>query len=91
MEFPVLVYTSPGIIDYPGGGSYSFKQVDSELEYNIALESGWYQSSQDAIHPPENDMPTREELIYKANELKIKFSKNISTARLFSLINEQLS
>jgi hypothetical protein len=47
--FPTMVYRSPGIYKKPGGGTYSYVSIESQEELDEKLDSGWFQSSSEAI------------------------------------------
>lgn len=94
MEFPILVYTSPGPITYPGDvGTYNFKQVNDFDELERHLSVGYHMSAIEAIFPklPQSDdqEPSRQDLIQRARDLQINFPKNITTSKLLSLIEEK--
>lgn len=94
-RFPILVYQSPGDLCHPRGFTYRFIQVNDDLELQSRLESGWVQSSElairDAIDRENVDYstpPTRAELLGYASDLGLKVPKNITTAKLLSLIEQ---
>ena len=97
MQFPRLVFKSPGA--YPCvGGTYSYLRVESEAEFTAATSNGWYESIPDALgdkpmvidEPVDNSPPTRAELEQKATELGIKIDGRWSDRRLLAEINLEL-
>jgi hypothetical protein len=91
---PEIVYKVPGHNAGPKGKTYDWKPVKSEDEFLQALEDGWFDTLEDAISGKANEIeapPSREELKEKAEELGIKYAKNITDKTLFGLIKEKLS
>lgn len=98
-----IVYKVPGKNAGPKGKTYDWKPVKSEDEFNQAIESGWFDTLEEAINgkhaksvklakPEKNDdAPTREEILTKANELELEFPRNISSKKLLALIKQKLS
>lgn len=48
-QFPMMVYTSPGPHECPGG-SYGFEQVKDEKELTAALEVGFFLTLKEALN-----------------------------------------
>jgi len=99
MEFPRLVYKTPGLNPMKGS-SYSFMSVSDHEELKAALREGWFSTLPEAAegtHVIENDsipddeaMPTREEMEFKARELGIKFDGRTGDKTLLKRITEAL-
>ena len=104
MEFPRLVYKNHGPHQRPGG-SYDHAPVESQEEFDAALNAGWFATLPEAIEakpvvavppppavtPPSDDAPpTRAELEAKAKELGIEFSPNIGDKKLGERIQAAL-
>jgi hypothetical protein len=47
--FPVMLYKSPGIYKKPGGGTYTYISVETQEEFDEKTDSGWFESSAEAI------------------------------------------
>ena len=95
------MYICPGLHQCPGGTfSYLVASNEDELKkladlgYKTTLEAAI--KGEDEVVDESKDLdddytpPTREELVQKANELEIKFHKNISDAKLLEKINEKI-
>jgi len=106
MQFPNLVYRSPGT--HQGvGGTFDYLPVADVKELKAAADDGWYPSPELAINPPEKfswkeylvglesvdetTPPTREELEAKATELKIKFTDKMKDETLLTKIDDALA
>lgn len=101
MEFPRLVYKDGGPHQRKGG-TYDYRPVHNESEFDAALSQGWHESVTDALAPkpaepikppPVSDdtrPPTREELMQKATELGIQFDGRTGDKKLAALIAEKL-
>lgn len=51
MEFPRLVFRSPGP-DQCQGGTYAHASVADQEDFDAALAEGWYASVPEALNPP---------------------------------------
>ena len=49
VSFPTMLYKSPGIYKKPGGGTYTYINVQTQEEFDAKLEAGWFESSAEAI------------------------------------------
>lgn len=100
MEFPRLVFKDKGD-QLRHGGTYSSLLVESEAEYRIALDNGWFGGLIEATNavnkpaaglvlPSDNAPPSREEMEAKAKELGIAFHPSIGDNNLLKKINDSL-
>ncbi len=98
MEFPCMVYQSPGD-QLARGGSFKYKAVHSKEEMTNALTKGWFQNAQeamDALNKPaekeeiDTKQPTRAELIEKALDIGLKVDGRTSDEKLRKRIEEKL-
>ena len=104
MDFePTIVYKPSGPHQRLGG-TFDYKGVNTQEEFDAAIESGWYPTLEEAIaHKtqnaqtpgpapgPVNDaQPTRTELEQKATELGLKFDGRTSDKKLGEMIAEAL-
>jgi len=89
MQFPRLVYRSAS----------DYLLADDPIDFNAALENGWYASVPEALAGPlkphievvkDDAPPTRAELETKAAELDIKVDGRWSDAKLASVIEKSL-
>jgi hypothetical protein len=106
MEFPRLVYKDGGPHQRKGG-TFDYRPVHNESEFDAALDQGWHESVLAAIEPPQpapvpqvpqapqstdnTRKPTREELEQKATELGIPFSPRVSDRKLGEAIAAKLA
>lgn len=96
MSNPTMIYKHPGRHKlHESGEKFDYKVVEAEpesegakSELDMALENGWYKTTTEALKA--NEPPTRAELETKANELKIKFTKDTSDGELGALIEAEL-
>ena len=49
VSFPTMLYKSPGIYKKPGGGTYTYISVQTQEEFDSKIDSGWFESSAEAI------------------------------------------
>lgn len=99
MQFPTVVYRSPGAHQCPGS-TYSYKGAADDAELSVLLDSGWFRTLPEALagkpadEPVEGDYddsaPTRAELETMATELGIKFDGRTTDAGLLKKINAEL-
>lgn len=103
MDFePTIVYKASGPHQRLGG-TFDYKGVNTQEEFDAAIEAGWYATLEEAIAPkriqeqkdptpePANDgAPTRAELEQKANELGLKFDGRTGDKKLGEMIAEAL-
>lgn len=95
MQFPTVVYKSPGMHQCPGS-TYSYKGAADDAELAGLLESGWFRTLPEALagepeeSPADDSLPTRAELEAKATELGIKFDGRATDAGLLKKINAEL-
>lgn len=99
MNYPTLVYKSPGKLRHRSGKTYKYMGVANEDELNRAIADGWNVSKEDAIngkpaelpdHVIENAPPTRAEMETKAKQLGVKFDGRTSDKKLLMLIEKAL-
>lgn len=100
MEFPRLVYKTPGTNPMQGG-TYACKAVADHEELTAALREGWYATLPEAAEgkhiieeeteaPDDDAPPTRAELEEKARELGIKFDGRTGDKALLKRITDAL-
>lgn len=91
MDFPTIVYKTPGTHACPGG-TYNYKGVEDQEGLDALIDEGWFLTLPEAIcgkaaeHHDDNAKPTREELETKAKELELKFDKRTSDRKLSEMI-----
>jgi len=98
MQFPTIVYRSPGANPGPNGTSYDYKGVEDAKALEAAIGEGWHVSLVAAVVPvavadvPEDDdaPPSRDELEVQAVKLGLKFDGRTSDAKLARMINEAM-
>lgn len=98
MNFPTLVYRTPGPHHAPKG-TYEYRAAKSPEEWEEAKTYGWFLSLPEAIakkhsadeEPADDAAPTREELEAKASKLSIKFDGRTSDKVLGEKIEYVLS
>lgn len=92
MMFPVMVYKGIGPYQREHG-TYDYKTIGSDDEYNVAIADGWFPSLPEAIDGFLDDKtpPTRAEMEAKATELGIPFTARTKDAKLLKLINDFLA
>jgi hypothetical protein len=44
-----MLYKSPGIYKKPGGGTYTYINIQTQEEFDAKLDAGWFESSAEAI------------------------------------------
>lgn len=49
MQFPNMMYRSPGTLKRPGGGTYKIIGVQSQKEFDAKIANGWFASSIEAV------------------------------------------
>lgn len=98
MDFePTMVYKASGPHQRLGG-TFDYKGVNTQEEFDAAIEAGWYSTLDEAIAPktqkapePVNDAPpSRAELEQKATELGLKFDGRTGDKKLGEMIAEAL-
>lgn len=102
MDFePTIVYKASGPHQRLGG-TFDYKGVNTQEEFDAAIEAGWYPTLDEAVATkllqgagtaqlPSNDAPpTRAELEQKATELGLKFDGRTSDKKLGEMIAEAL-
>lgn len=105
MQFPTIVYRSPGTHPGPFGSSYDYQGVDDEKSLQAALREGWRASLVDAcsadqpivsmktsavVESNDDGPPTRAELEAQAVKMGLKFDGRTPDAKLSRMINEAL-
>jgi len=93
MDFPTLVYRSPGPHAGPASSKgYDFRGAKSEAELADLLADGWSLSFDEAVNgKPATIIPkgvTREELLAEAERLGIKIDKRWSDERIAAAIGD---
>lgn len=58
MDFPRLVYTSPGPADCQGG-TYGYEKVEDEKEFKAAIAAGFFETVPEALAAKKEDEPKR--------------------------------
>lgn len=89
---PTIVYKDVGPYQRQGG-TFNYKGVNTQEQFDEALSNGWLASYADIFEPApvvDNSPPTREELEQKAKELGIKFDGRTSDKKLGELIAQRL-
>lgn len=97
MDFePTIVYKPSGPHQRLGG-TFDYKGVNTQEEFDAAIEAGWHSDYAEMLNPkpkavdPINDgAPTRAELEQKATELGLKFDGRTSDKKLGEMIAEAL-
>ena len=90
IDFPTMVYRTPGPHAAPRG-TYAYKGVADQAEYDAALASGWFASVADAMggKPVNITKPLgRDELEAKAKALGVSFNWKTSDEVLAARIAE---
>lgn len=95
MNFPTIVYRTPGTHQC-AGGTYGYLGVVDDQGLKQAIESGWFRSLPEAIKgehekTEDNSPPTREEMEAKAKELGIQFDGRTTDKSLAEKIEHVLS
>lgn len=77
--------------------NYTIVEADTpedadESELDKALADGWFRTPAEALEgvPSDNEVPTRDELKAKADELGLEYPGNISNKKLAELVAEAL-
>ena len=91
-QFPQMLYKAGGPEEIHGG-QFSTLIVGDAGALEVALASGWHETTAQAVAPAEPDegAPTRAELEQKAAELGIKIDGRWSDKRLSAEIEVKLS
>lgn len=102
MDFePTIVYKASGPHQRLGG-TFDYKGVNTQEEFDAAIESGWYADYAEMLKPNKGEAntqtkdavsdapPSRAELEQKAAELGLKFDGRTGDKRLGELIAEAL-
>ena len=103
MEFPRFVYKDKGQHQRVGG-TYSYMRVLSDADLKLSLSNGWFLTLPEAIEckPVEtvdeedkiiiednkSAIPTRAEMIQKAEELGIKIDLRMTDKKIFKVIDK---
>lgn len=97
MSNPTMVYKKGTKLKVDGEFfDYEIVEADAEegeeSELDQALSEGWFRTPAEALEgiPSDNELPTREELEAKANELGIEFASNTRDKTLAKKIAEAL-
>lgn len=101
MDFPRLMFRSPGL-DQCQGGTYAYTLVQDEEEYCQGLQDGLHGTLPEALEPApviiaatlaedDNAPPTSEELRVKAKELGLTFKRNATDEDIGNLIAAKLA
>lgn len=99
MDFePTIVYKPSGPHQRLGG-TFDYKGVNTQEEFDAAIAAGWYATLDEAIAPrlaqsksqvAADAPPTRAELEQKATELGLKFDGRTGDKKLGEMIAEAL-
>lgn len=102
MDFePTIVYKASGPHQRLGG-TFDYKGVNTQEEFDAAIETGWYATLDEAVAPklqqvggtPQTQAtdapPTRAELEQKAAELGLKFDGRTGDKKLGEMIADAL-
>ncbi len=96
MKNATMLYKLGSKLNIKNMGTFDTKVIPAE-EINDYLDNGWFLSpseavSNESILPPESkELPTRAELIKKAEELGIEFKPQTRTDTLTKMISEKLN
>lgn len=98
IHFPTLVYKGKGPYSR-AGGTYDYAPANDQQEFDEKLASGWFETLPESIQSNdnpteqagENAPPTRIELIEKAKELGLTFTKRTSDDNMLAMITEALN
>lgn len=91
-----IVYRVPGPHAAQNGKTFEYAPVTSKEDHAQKLKDGWSDSLVEAVEGKEggpidtDSQPTRAEAKEKADELGIKYPRNITTVKLVALIEEKL-
>ncbi len=95
MNFPALVYRTPGPHHGPLGKTYDSKGVNDAGALAAALADGWHKTMPEACGivaevPADDAPPTRAELEEQATSLGLRFDGRTPDARLARLIADAM-
>lgn len=100
IEFPTLVYRTPGTHQCPGG-TYAYQSAQDAEQLDGLLEDGWFLSLPEALagkhdeerfsgnkksEPEQRDPSAKEWLLAKAKEVNLEPDDNLSAEELLFLI-----
>lgn len=96
MQFPTLVYKSPGPHKKPRGKTYAYRGAADQEEFDRLTGEGWAASYAEAVGDKPVDKSAdknqdRTNLESEAKELDIKFDGRTSDRKLAAMIAEALS
>jgi hypothetical protein len=88
IDFPTIMYRTPGPHPKPRGGTYAYKGAADQAEFDTLLGRGWFPSYEDAVVGKivvvaeaaidATSPATRNELEAKAKELGVSFNARTS-------------
>lgn len=98
MYFEQTIVYKPGGPYQCLGGTFDYKGVNTQEEFDAAIAAGWHADYAEMLNPkpkepaePVSDgAPTRAELEQKANELGLKFDGRTGDKKLGEMIAEAL-
>jgi len=107
MEFPSLVYRSPGPHHGPNGKTFEYAPVENDDDVERMKKEGWHEDLQVAcgVKKPEepeepedpedpideDSPPSREELKEMADSLGLTYARNSTNEKLQKLIDDKLA
>lgn len=101
MDFPTIMYRTPGPHKKPRGGTYAYRGAADQEEFDALTAKGWFPSYEAAVagkstlkvaEEPIDEVsgPTRAELETKAKELGVSFNARTSDKKLAERISDVL-
>lgn len=87
---PEIVYKLGGKHFGPNGSKYDFAVVKNKSEFDQRIKDGWFNTLDEAVNGVSNLAPTRDEVKQKADELGLEYVKNIKTAKLQKMVEDEI-
>ena len=83
---PTMLYKHPGKHKIHGN---MFDHIVTE-DVDAAIKDGWCLTTPEALDCVSNEPPSRDEVKEKADELGLKYAKNIKTAKLQKMVEDEI-
>lgn len=77
----------------PNGTKYDFAIVLNKASLDQRIKDGWFNTLEEALNPDDSigdEAPTRNEVKMKADELGLKYPKNIKTSKLQKIVEDEI-